>query len=153
MLKVLSAPGKKNADQGPMSSDGSVPAMVDGDLLYNVNVINEGMKMYLGDYDDRFPKADATAVARNAVLPYLKDMSIWTMGAKDRILYNTALSGTALASLDQPSATLVLWQETPALDGTRAVGFADGHGETVRADEWKTIWAREQFRRSQKRKG
>ena len=122
------------------------------DLLYSVNTIGEAMKMYLGDYNMRFPKADSTAMARKAVLPYLKNVEIWTVGAKDRLLYNTALSGVALASLDQPSTTLVLWQETPAPDGTRAVGFADGHGETVRADEWKTIWAREEFRRSQKRK-
>ena len=151
MLKALDAPRSKDTDQGPMSMDGMDPKRNEGDLLYNVNMINAGLKAYLGDYDMRFPKADSTAVARKAVLPYLRERTVWTVGAKDRILYNTALSGIKLASLDQPSATLVLWQEKPAPDGTRAVGFADGHGETVRADEWKTIWAREEFRRSQKR--
>ena len=152
ILKTFDASTPRIAPDTAVLGDDMDVTTMRSDLLYNVNTIGEAMHLYLGDHDGRLPKADATAVARKAVLPYLKNVEIWTVGANDRILYNTTLSGVTLASLDQPSATLVLWQETPAPDGTRAVGFADGHGETVRADEWKTIWAREQFRRSQSRK-
>ena len=134
---------------GPGTATGASAATM---ALSRVKQVAVGIMLYATDNDDRYPKADSTLAARAAVLPYLKDGSLWPLGPRDRVLYNTALSGVSEVAIDQPSSTLLLWQETPDADGSRAVGFADGHGETVGADEWKTIWAREEFRRSQKRK-
>ena len=138
----------KAFSSGPGAATGASGATL---ALSRVRQVAVGIMMYATDNDDRYPKADSTLAARAAVLPYLKEGSLWPLGARDRVLYNTALSGVSEVAIEQPSATLLLWQETPDADGSRAVAYADGHGETVGADEWRTLWAREGLRRSQKR--
>lgn len=120
--------------------------------LSNVKQVALGFILYASDYDDHFPKADSTAKAKTLVMPYVKSQEIWTT-ANGRILYNTSLSGIADTSIESPASTVLVWEEQPASDGMRAVGFADGHAKRVSQAEWDRLWAAELARRKVGKKG
>ncbi len=131
---------------------GGVPGETAGDRtvgLSNVKQVALGLMMYASDEDDKFPKADSTAAARALVMPYLKSEEVWTSPAGGRILYNTALSGVAQTSLEKVAETPLVWEEKAAPDGTRAVGFADGHAKRVGEAEWSRLWKDELRRRAE----
>ena len=120
----------------------------------NAKQVAFGVVMYASDYDDRFPKAEATSQAQSALNPYLKDGSVWTSLNPNggRLLYNTYLSGVNLASLQDPSGTLLLWDERAWPDGSRTVAYTDGRAATLSREEWDRIWASELARRKAARR-
>lgn len=117
--------------------------------LSNVKQIALGFIIYSGDADDKFPKADSTAIAKSLVMPYTKNEKIWTTPAGGRVLYNVALSGVDATSLENPAETLLVWEEKAYPDGTRAVAFADGHAKREDEAEWSRVWKDELKRRAE----
>lgn len=116
--------------------------------LSNVKQVALALLIYSTDNDDRFPKADSSAKARALTHPYTKSDELWQTPGGTRVLYNVALSGVSSTSLSDPAATLLVWEEKPASDGTRAIAFTDGHAKRVSESEWDRLWSAELGRRA-----
>ena len=134
----------------PEAPVGPSPALK-SQALSNAKQVALAVLQYSMDYDDVYPLADSTPRAQKIVLPYLKDGRLWTSPQPEggRLVYNTALSGLASTSLDRIAETPLIWDEKPWPDGSRIVGFADGHVKVARPEDWEgTIWAYELRRRA-----
>lgn len=117
--------------------------------LSQVKQISIGVLLYSGDFDDVLPKTNSTSQTATAIAPYLKSDSLWKTKnpAGSRILYNVALSGMSMVSIESPAETLMLWEENAWADGTRAVGYTDGHAKRLNEAQWQRLWKAELSRR------
>lgn len=106
--------------------------------LSNVKQIDLGLIMYGGDNDDYLPFVQSTAEIKKDIAPYLKSDSLWdTLNPKSRFLFNMCLSGVSFTAIPDPAATPMIYESAPGADGTRVVGFVDGHAKRVSEAEWQ----------------
>ncbi|RYG45787.1 hypothetical protein EON79_11760 [bacterium] len=120
------------------------------DSLSKLKQVAVGALLYAGDWDDVFPKADSTAKAAAAIMPYVKSQSVFSTNnpAGKRILFNTSLSGISSDTIERPAETLLFWEEFSWSDGKRAVAYADGHAKRLTEEEWARAWSAELRRRA-----
>lgn len=52
-----------------------------------------------------------------------------------------ALAGVNRTAVEKPALTVLVYSETPWSDGSREVGFLDGHAKRVQAVEWQVLKA------------
>lgn len=106
--------------------------------LSNLKQLALGFVMYAGDHDDVLPYVHSTASAFRQIQPYTKNEEIQaTLNPNGgRVLFNMALAGVSMTSLESPTETVLLYEDTPWPDGKRTVAFADGHAKRLDASEW-----------------
>ncbi|MFM7323059.1 MAG: DUF1559 domain-containing protein [Armatimonadota bacterium] len=110
--------------------------------LSNLKQVGLGMMMYVQDYDEVFPPMRSEPEVRKRLMPYIKNDATFRNPIDEKpYVYNPALSGVSLTRIHAPSDLAVVWEADPAPDGTRGVGFADGHAKRVSAAEWARILA------------
>lgn len=107
--------------------------------LSNVKQISIALIVYASDYDDVFPYVQSTGGAIKATEPYSKTVKTWWSPSGSRFLFNSALAGVSQVTLEDPSKTVLVYTETPWPDGSREVGYADGHAKRVQANEWEKL--------------
>ena len=84
--------------------------------------------MYAQDHGSKFPTAANGKLAYEQVKSYAQDPGIDNCPAGGKIyLFNTDLSGVALASVKAPADTPLFIDPAPHSDGTVGIAFADGH--------------------------
>jgi prepilin-type processing-associated H-X9-DG protein len=91
--------------------------------------------MYAMDYDEQLPPLIDTAKVQAALLPYTKNRDIFAsvVGGKP-FHWNRLLSAKKLTDIKAPAQTVLLYDDAPH-DGTRVVGFVDGHVVRMREDQ------------------
>lgn len=107
--------------------------------LSNVKQVAVSVMIYCSDYDDVFPYANSSAEAQKQLLPYSKNNAIFKSPNGSRILYNTSLSGVNATSIPNPAEVVLVYEERVWPDGTRAVGYCDGHAKMVDGSTWNRI--------------
>lgn len=108
--------------------------------------------MYSADNEDRFPRATASSQLAGMVGPYLRsNESLQPSPRTGRVLYNTYLTGEKMSSIAAPAETILVWEERTWPNGSRVVGFVDGHVKALSANEWSKAWKLELARRAEVR--
>lgn len=124
-------------------------------LIRNARGMNQlkqlglGVAQFTQDYDEFYAFDDAAH--ERALLPYLKDKSLYTIaGTKDeKWRFNDNLSGVSLANIEKFPQTVLFYDGSAPQsdklnfrwDNRTLVCFADGHVEQLKRDELeKLIW-------------
>lgn len=109
--------------------------------LSNSKQLALGMMMYASDCDDVMPWAQGIKAVKFATRPYLKNDDLWKSlnPAGGEFRFNMSLGGVSLTDVEDPSETILYYEEKAWPDGRRAVAFADGHAKFVGEEEWKRL--------------
>jgi hypothetical protein len=108
--------------------------------MNNLKQLGMAMMMYMNDYDGVAPYAQQTKSCLYVLLPYVKSSDIFSPPrAESRYLVNTKLGGVNERDVLEPARVPLFWEEMPYDDGSRVVGFYDGHVAVIPADEWPGI--------------
>lgn len=97
--------------------------------------------MYMSDNDDILPYAQSTTQVKMVTYPYLKNIRAWDSfnpkGGEFR--FNISAGGVNAAEVEFPAETVLFYESQAWPDGTRVVGFFDGHVKSVDAELWKRL--------------
>lgn len=106
----------------------------------NLKQLGLGLMMYMQDNDELLPSLkDATAL-KKAIYPYVKNDQIFLQpDTKRPYKPNTSLSKRGLASFNNPATMVVLYEDAPNQDNTRAVTFMDGHVKRIPESQWPSL--------------
>jgi len=105
----------------------------------NLKQLALAVLMYAQDYDVLPPMEDA-ATFEDELAPYVRSTELFRRPDTDEAYgINASLSGKALADLEKPEQMVVLYETTPAEDGSRAAAFLDGHVTRVSGEEWERL--------------
>lgn len=106
--------------------------------LFNLKQIGLGLMQYMQDSEDVLPTMTSAATAKKALLPYLKNESLFVQpGTNSPYLPNSILSRKKLAHIANPSRMIAFYEGKPASDGLRAVLFLDGHVQRLNKKQWQ----------------
>ena len=91
---------------------------------------------------ERLPKWQhlVTPALRQQMYPFVHDRRLWdhpSTGETFRL--NPAMSGVRMPDVTNRSQVYLVYEVTPAPDGTRGVLFADGRAERVSNERWDTV--------------
>ncbi|MHB8636875.1 MAG: hypothetical protein ACYC96_10435 [Fimbriimonadaceae bacterium] len=117
----------------------------------NIKQIAVAALMYSTDNDDLLPNAHSAGQAKAAIMPYIKNLSVFISQNPNRgqILYNVNLAGVSTDKGTRPLLTPLFYDSVAWPDGGRPVAFLDGHATYVTADAWPQVAA--ELRRKYKR--
>jgi hypothetical protein len=95
---------------------------------------------YLQDKNNVYPDMSSAGAAKKALWPYVSG----NKGGVDpvtKLWYqpNPYLSHKSSAVVSDPSKMVLFYEARPNADGTRAVGFADGHCALILVREWPRL--------------
>lgn len=124
----------------PVRSSQSTTRAKKAEALSSMKQLVLATIMYQTDYDDVCPYVQDTKSVFAVIMPYLKNNSIYRSlnpSPGSRILYNMAISGVAGGDIPQPADTVLFYDSATWPDGTRIVGFMDGHARDLSPDEWQ----------------
>jgi prepilin-type processing-associated H-X9-DG protein len=83
---------------------------------------------YVQDNDESFPLLDTPAHAQKALMPYVRSLGVFYSPINGEAYhFNSNMSYATLASLADPSTTVLAQDPTANADGIRAIVYADGH--------------------------
>lgn len=106
----------------------------------NLKRLALGVMMYLQDYDEVFPPMKSAAALKKSVKPYVKNERIFVQpDTKQPYLPNPRLARKELAKVKSPAKMAMLYEASPAPDGTRGVAFADGHVKRIPETDWPAL--------------
>lgn len=109
----------------------------------NLRNIGLALAMYIQDYDDRFPPMKTSAETRKALLPYLRDVKVFTCPAtKKPYLPNPNLHLKHMDEITNPNEVPAFYDAQIHPDGTCGVVFVDGHAKLLPLKEWQAIQKR-----------
>lgn len=108
--------------------------------LNNLKAWNVAMIQYLQDKTNHYPDMGSAATVKKTLWRYV----ISDKGSVDPVtkrLYqpNPYLSRKSAAAISDPSKMVMFYEAKPNSDGTRAVGFADGHCALILVREWPRL--------------
>lgn len=109
--------------------------------ISNMKQVSLAALMYAGDWDDVLPRVQSSKAAHAAIQPYHKNTEIVkTINPNGgQILFNMALSGVNLGIVERIAETPMFYDSKPWPDGTRIVGFAEGHVRAISKENWPQI--------------
>ena len=107
--------------------------------LSKVKQLTIAMMMYVTDYDDLTPYAQATVAVEYVTWPYVKNISIWKTGNPEgsRFYFNMAVAGVKLSDVENPANIVMFYESRAWPDGRRILSFCDGHAKIVTENEWQ----------------
>jgi len=104
--------------------------------LMNLRQLATAVLMYAQDYDDVLPPMKTEAQAREALLPYIRNESVFVHPVtKKPYKPNPVLSGKKIKHIANP-AGMVLFYESDPVDELRGAAFLDGHAARLNSEEW-----------------
>ncbi|MBS1705724.1 MAG: hypothetical protein JST40_07600 [Armatimonadetes bacterium] len=109
--------------------------------LSNMKQVCLATIMYAGDNDDLYPGVQSTASARAVLLPYVKNKEVFQSQnpAKSEFRFNCALASVNAEIIEYPAETILWYETTPWEDGSRIIGYTDGHAKSVGSSEWEDL--------------
>ena len=91
---------------------------------------------------ERLPKWEhvVTPALRQQMYPFVHDKRLWdNPSSGEGFRVNPALSGVRLPDVTNRAQVYMVYEVTPAADGTRGVLFSDGHTERVNDTRWEEL--------------
>lgn len=127
------------AEETAMEMSGARTAALQTQTLSNVKQMCLATIMYASDYDDVLPYVQSTAAVRFVTHPYIKSREIFKTANPNggEIRFNMAVAGVEMAAIPEPANTILFYESTPWPDGTRVVGYVDGHARKVPMADWE----------------
>ena len=96
--------------------------------------------MCVDDYDGVIPDIKTPETAKEQLKPYVGDEKILTNPVtKMPYQFNAILAGKKIAHISDPASMAVIYEDSPAPDGTRGVAFLDGHAKRINESDWPAI--------------
>jgi len=127
----------------PLHSDGEkTVAYLDGTVMHGsdellgagqacvnrADRIALGVIQYVQDNDECYPPMKSTAQFETAVMPYVRSRRYFICPAtNEHFKPNGALSGRSLASIADPTHTIIFTDPVAHSDGIKTIAYADGH--------------------------
>lgn len=108
--------------------------------MNNLKAWNLAMLQYLQDKNNFFPDMHSAAQVKKTLWRYVTA----DKGGVDPVtkrLYqpNPSLSHKSYTAISDPSRMILFYEAVPSADGTRAVGFVDGHCALILEREWPRV--------------
>ncbi|HOF89593.1 MAG TPA: hypothetical protein PLZ36_16045 [Armatimonadota bacterium] len=101
------------------------------------------IQMFVQDNQGKYPPMQDAAALKKAILPYLgNEETLLNPATRDPYQPNPVLAGRKEAEVKNPTLMAVIWEAAPAADGTRGVGFADGHVSRIAEKDWPAVKAK-----------
>jgi hypothetical protein len=108
--------------------------------LSNLKNLALALQMWMADHEDVLPDLSSVDTIQETLDEYVKNRSVFTHPGTDQTYaVNSSLSGLHLPTVKDPSGVAVFYEQTTWSDGTRGVGFLDGHAKRVDAQKWQEI--------------
>ena len=102
--------------------------------------IGLAVMMYSQDYDEVLPPMKDVKKFQDVVMPYIKNLATFINPATSKpYVPNAILSEHKLATIPEPASFVLIYEDSPAADGTRGVVFVDGHTKRVSEAEWQRL--------------
>src|SRR4051794_11786270 len=102
--------------------------------LVHLKQISAAAQLYAADHEGKLPKAANFKVFNQQIQPYLRNSKTAVCPSTGKAyLFNTALSGAAVKSRPNPSATPLVRDGVPHADGSMGLGYLDGHARRLPA--------------------
>ena len=133
----------QSAMEAQMSAqmEGGEEEVPEGSAGANLKSVVIAIEMYLADYE-AFPPMDSMEGFGEAVLDYVEDEAVFKdPGHDEYFALNAALSQKATSEMGVGAKAVLAYQLTPEADGSRWVGFADGHVKKYAAEDWEKLKA------------
>jgi hypothetical protein len=110
--------------------------------LSNLKNVALAAQMFMADYDDKIPPVDTAEAFRKALEEYVASDDVFQdPDTGESYAVNASLQGKSLSAIQDPAVIVLVYQPTPRDDGTRGVGFLDGHVKRVSDEEWQKLKA------------
>lgn len=111
--------------------------------MSNLKQASVALLMYTADYDKWYPNAPTDSRLQNVLFPYLKTMKVWeTMNPSGgTFTMNASIKGAKMTDIRNPAQTACLYETKTWPDGSRVVGFVDGHVKSISKDNWRAVEA------------
>ncbi|HOS43587.1 MAG TPA: hypothetical protein PK794_07860 [Armatimonadota bacterium] len=111
--------------------------------MSNIHQLLVATQMYAQDHNQNMPPMDDLAAMKRVVAA---PEQVWAHPVPGMAYaVNPQLSGIHLGQIDQPQAAVVIFDAAPWPDGTRTVGFLDGHVEQADETRWQELKAQGGF--------
>jgi hypothetical protein len=108
--------------------------------LSNLKNLALAVLMCIDDYDDVIPDIKTPETAKEQLKPYVGDEKILTNPVtKMPYQFNAILAGKKIAHISDPASMVVIYEDSPAPDGTRGAAFLDGHAKRIKESDWPAI--------------
>lgn len=106
----------------------------------NLKQLALGILQYQQDNDENMPPMKDAVTVKKAILPYVKsDETFVQPDTKRPYKPNASLSKRNLASFNDPATMVILYEDAPDRDNTRAVAFMDGHVKRIPESQWPSL--------------
>jgi hypothetical protein len=123
------------------STEGPQEELEEGSVGANLKSVVIAVEMYVADYE-AFPPMDSVEGFAEAVADYLESEEVLLdPDHHEYFSLNATLSLRAAGDVKDASKTVLAYQLTPSEDGSRWVGFADGHVKKYAAADWEKLKA------------
>ncbi|MBV9851323.1 MAG: hypothetical protein JO250_16760 [Armatimonadetes bacterium] len=108
----------------------------------NLRVLWPAVALYAQDHDGLLPPLRDAHAFQAALLPYVSNYAGYFRDVTTREPYriNRRLAGKTLASVADPSHTVLLYQASPFLRGGPYVLYLNGDVRRVNVVQWRQIW-------------
>ncbi|HEY3783312.1 MAG TPA: M56 family metallopeptidase [Fimbriimonadaceae bacterium] len=121
--------------------------------LHNAKYIDLALILYMNDYDDVLPYATDMDTLKAVTAPYVKTTGstfqerrksfdeIWSTHNPNHseFLFNFALGGANQTIIRGAADTVLIYDSKPWFDGSRIVGFLDGHVKAQSKEAWADL--------------
>ena len=108
--------------------------------LSNLKNLALAVQMFLADNDDVMPDMTDTEAVLAELEDYVKNHDVFLHPDTGQPYgVNSALSKKRLVEFEDISSIAVFYEAAAAVDGTRGVGFLDGHAARVNRAQWEEI--------------
>jgi hypothetical protein len=107
----------------------------------NAKQLGTALMIYTADYDDIIPYVQSTKGAFEVLMPYMKNVEITKSlnPAGSKFLLNMAVAGAAMNTIEEPSKTVLFYEDKPWEDGTRIVVFCDTSTKNLTEEQWQAV--------------
>jgi hypothetical protein len=105
--------------------------------LSNVKQVALGLILYVNDYDDKLPSMADFPKFQDVLMPYIKSAALFLdPTSKQPLVPNLELSYKKLTPIQKPDNVVLVYSPIIEKDGTRGIGFADGHARDIPENEF-----------------
>ena len=116
------------------------PDPVELTSLNQLRQIATAVQMFVQDNKGKYPTFKNSAECGKLLLPYLGKSELLTDPQSNLpYQFNLTISGRKEQEIDTPISTVVVFEPKSAPDGTRGVGFADGHVRRFPETRWERV--------------
>jgi prepilin-type processing-associated H-X9-DG protein len=120
--------------------EGAQDRNVNLNSVNNLKQIGIGLAMYTDDNNKKYPDLSDSQSMKKALARYITNEKVFVHPKTGKPFQpNSSLSGKEAGWPNPPADLVVVYEDEPAENGTRAVLFGDGHVERVSETRWQEL--------------